>query len=204
MALMGYREYSRHAGVTLRAVQKAIEAGYILISAEKKIDSDQADRGWKESKEVNRPLVSMTGAPSRPLLVEVKPESENRAIVVAPPRLEGSDDNGDERDAPESAADATTSEYRTHRASREKYSSLKQELEYKQLAGELIAVDEAKQIVSTAFRAIRDSVLNVAARLKDQLAAENDPHECERLIDAELSAALAGIDVARLLQETDE
>lgn len=194
MALMGYREYSRHAGVTLRAVQKAIEAGHIRVTAEKKIDSDQADRDWRNSDAVLRPIVSI-GQP------------EKRAVSPAAPGSVVSADrdliDGAEAE-PEAEGDSTTREYRAHRADREKYSALKQKLEYEQLAGELIAVDEAKRIAFTTFRSIRDSVLNVPARLKDQLAALSDPHQCERIMEAALSAALAGIDVAKLLQDQDE
>lgn len=188
MALMGYREYSRHAGVTLRAVQKAIEAGQIRITADKKIDSEQADRDWRDSSDVQRPIVSMA------------PEKRRAAPPAAPasaPRAEPDAGADDEVDDP-------TGEYRTHRAEREKYSALKQKLEYEQLAGELIPVEEAKRIAYTTFRGIRDSVLNVPARLKDQLAALTDPHECERIMEAALAAALAGIDVGKLLQDQDE
>jgi hypothetical protein len=175
MAMMGYREYSRHAGVTLRAVQKAIEAGHILVTAEKKIDSDQADRNWRDSKDVQRAAVSIF--PTKAPTTTYGPK-ENRANVAAPPRLEV---GGDDQEPIEAESDASTSEYRTHRSQREKFSALKQELEYKQLAGELISVEEAKRIAFTTFRGIRDSVLNVPARLKDQLAA-----------------------LGKLLQETDE
>jgi hypothetical protein len=190
MALMGYREYSRHASVTLRAVQKAIEAGYIQVTPEKKIDSDQADRDWRNSSEVQRPVVSMA-------------QPEKRATLPAAPGGVGGG-GADPDDGTEVEGDTSTSEYRTHRAEREKYSAAKQKLEYEQLAGELISVDEAKRIAYTTFRGIRDSVLNVPARLKDQLAALDDPHQCERLMEAALSAALAGIDVRKLLQEQDE
>ena len=199
MALMGYREYSRHAGVTLRAVQKAIEAGHIKVTAEKKIESDQADRDWRNSDAVQRTVVSIL--PAKVPSTSAPGSKENRANVAAPPRTEEGED--DQAQA-ETEADDSTSEYRTHRASREKFSALKQELEYKQLAGELISVDEAKRIAYTTFRGIRDSVLNVPARLKDQLAALTDPHQCERLMEAALSAALAGIDVGKLLQDQDE
>jgi hypothetical protein len=202
MALMGYREYSRHAGVTLRAVQKAIDAGYILITPDKKIDSDQADRDWRNSTEVMRPAVSMSAPVSSPLR-PAPGSSRPRANISAPPGPEvGGDDDGADPVEPES--DATTSEYRSHRASREKFSALKQELEYKQLVGELISVDEAKRIAFTTFRGIRDSVLNVPARLKDQLSAIDDPYEIERLLEASLADALAGVDLGRMLQDQDE
>jgi hypothetical protein len=199
MAMMGYREYSRHAGVTLRAVQKAIEAGHIRVTDAKKIDSDQADRNWRDSKDVQRAAVSIL--PGKSQAAAAPGHQKNRVPVAAPPRLE----DGDDDQAPaEDEGDTSATEYRTHRAQREKFSALKQELEYKQLAGELISVDEAKRIAYTAFRGIRDSVLNVPTRLKDQLAALDDPHQCERLIESALSAALAGVDVGKLLHETDE
>ena len=193
MALMGYREYSRHAGVTLRAVQKAIEAGHIKVQDGKKIDSDQADRDWRNSGEIQRSIVSIT-------------ESERRPAPPAVVRNVGARSDGDlvDDEPAEGEGDATTREYRAHRADREKYSALKQKLEYEQLAGELIPVEDAKRIASTTFRGIRDSVLNVPARLKDQLAALDDPHACERLVESALAAALASIDIGKLLQEQDD
>ncbi len=199
MAMMGYREYSRHAGVTLRAVQKAIEAGHIRVTDAKKIESDQADRDWRNSKDVQRAAVSIL--PGKSPAATAPGSKKNRADVAATPQLE---DGDDDQEQAEDEVDTSASEYRTHRAQREKFSALKQELEYRQLAGELISVDEAKRIAYTAFRGIRDSVLNVPARLKDQIAALDDPHLCERLLETALSAALAGVDVGRLLHETDE
>lgn len=198
MALMGYRAYSRHAGVTLRAVQKAIEAGHIRVTPEKKIDSDQADRDWRNSDAVLRPVVSMAQPEKR----AVSPAAPGRVQGAGRDLVDSAEAEGGAEGEPE--LDDSTSEYRTHRAAREKFSALKQELEYKQLAGELIAVEEAKRIAFTTFRSIRDSVLNVPARLKDQLAALTDPHQCERIMEAALAAALAGIDVAKLLQDQDE
>lgn len=194
MALMGYREYSRHAGVTLRAVQKAIEAGHIIITGDKKIDASQADRDWRSSNAIQRPVVSID-----------QPARRQAAPAAAAPERTGALDLGEGGEGEDEAeGDSTTRDYRMHRADREKYSALKQRLEYEQMVGELIPVEEAKRIAYTTFRGIRDAVLNVPARLKDQLAALTDPHECERIIDAALSAALAGIDVGKLLQDQDE
>jgi hypothetical protein len=202
MALMGYREYSRHAAVTLRAVQKAIEAGHIKVTADKKIDSDQADRDWRNSDAVQRPIVSM-GQPEKRGVSPAAPgrvrSAERDLVDSAKAEAEAEAEAG-----PDAEPDDSTSEYRTHRAEREKYSALKQKLEYEELAKQLIPVDEAKRIAFTTFRGIRDSVLNVPARLKDQLAALTDPHQCERLMETALSAALAGIDVGKLLQDQDE
>ena len=190
--LMGYREYARHRGVSLGAVQKALRAGRINANADKKIDAAVADREWDVNTDASRIAVSA---------VEVATPLAQKEISFAAPA-------GDEADKPAAeeltGSDKSASEYRENRSKREYYVAAKHQLEYEQLLGQLINVDEAKRIAFTSFRAIRDSVLNVAARIKDQLAAETDPHVCEELLDRELSAALASGDVGQLVAESED
>ncbi|WP_454776444.1 hypothetical protein [Janthinobacterium tructae] len=190
--LMGYREYARHRGVSLGAVQKALRAGRISANEEKKIDSAVADREWDVNTDASRIAVSA---------VEVATPLAQKEISFAAPA-------GEEADKPAAeeltGSDKSASEYRENRSKREYYVAAKHQLEYEQLLGQLINVDDAKRIAFTSFRAIRDSVLNVAARIKDQLAAETDPHVCEELLDRELSAALASVDVGQLVAESED
>lgn len=190
--LMGYREYARHRGVSLGAVQKALRAGRISANEEKKIDSAVADREWDVNTDASRIAVNA---------IEVAAPLAQKEISFAAPA-------GEEADKPAAeeltGSDNNASRYRESRASREFYVAAKQKLEYEQLLGQLINVDEAKRIAFTSFRAIRDSVLNVAARIKDQLAAETDPHVCEELLERELSAALASVDVGQLNAEVED
>ena len=190
--LMGYREYARHRGVSLGAVQKAVRAGRITVNDEKKIDSAVADRDWDINTDASRVAVSA---------VEATAPLAQKEISFAAPSGEG----GEKVTTEElTGTDPNASRYRESRASREFYVAAKQKLEYEQLLGQLINVDEAKRMAFTSFRAIRDSVLNVAARVKDQLAAETDPHACEELLERELSAALASVDVGKLNAEVDD
>ena len=46
MAIMSMRQYARHRGVALSAVQKAVKAGRIVKLPDGQIDSDAADAGW--------------------------------------------------------------------------------------------------------------------------------------------------------------
>ncbi|MDN2716110.1 hypothetical protein [Janthinobacterium sp. SUN120] len=190
--LMGYREYARHRGVSLGAVQKALRAGRINANADKKIDAAVADREWDVNTDASRIAVSA---------VEVATPLAQKEISFAAPA-------GEEADKPAAeeltGSDKSASEYRENRSKREYYVAAKHQLEYEQLLGQLINVDDAKRIAFTSFRAIRDSVLNVAARIKDQLAAETDPHVCEELLDRELSAALASVDVGQLVAESED
>ncbi|OFA05180.1 hypothetical protein [Duganella phyllosphaerae] len=190
--LMGYREYARHRGVSLGAVQKAVRAGRITANDEKKIDSAVADRDWDVNTDASRVAVSA---------VEATAPLAQKEISFATPSGEGGDKSSTEE---LTGSDNNASRYRESRASREFYVAAKQKVEYEQLLGQLINVDEAKRIAFTSFRAIRDSVLNVAARVKDQLAAETDPHVCEELLERELSAALASVDVVKLNAEADD
>lgn len=190
--LMGYREYARHRGVSLGAVQKALRAGRINANVDKKIDAAVADREWDVNTDASRIAVSA---------VEVATPLAQKEISFAAPA-------GEEADKPAAeeltGSDKSASEYRENRSKREYYVAAKHQLEYEQLLGQLINVDDAKRIAFTSFRAIRDSVLNVAARIKDQLAAETDPHVCEELLDRELSAALASVDVGQLVAESED
>jgi hypothetical protein len=52
MAILGLREYARHRGTSLSTVQKAIHSGRISTLPNGMIDSDQADREWRENTEV--------------------------------------------------------------------------------------------------------------------------------------------------------
>lgn len=190
--LMGYREYARHRGVSLGAVQKALRDGRITASDEKKIDSAVADRDWAINTDASRIAVSA--------IEMAAPVAQKEISFAAPAGGEADKPAGEEL----TGTDSNASRYRESRASREFYVAAKQKVEYEQLLGRLINVDDAKRIAFTSFRAIRDSVLNVAARIKDQLAAEADPHVCEELLERELSAALASVDVGQLNAEVED
>jgi hypothetical protein len=193
---MGYREYARHKGVTLGAVQKAIKSGRISVNDNGKIDSEAADRAWDANTDASRVAVNVLG----PMPVQQAiPLARPAAAPALPPNV------ADRPDSDElSGSDQVANEYREHRATRERYQALKQKLEYEQLVGTQINVDEAKRIAYTAFRGLRDAVMNVAPRIKDQLAAISDPHEVEQILERELSAALGGVDMSKLLKEQDQ
>jgi hypothetical protein len=193
---MGYRAYARHRGVTLGAVQKAIRDGRIYLNANNKIDSEVADRDWAENTDSSRVAVNA--------LAHHAPAVQ-QSIPLTPPDDSYQQPAGDKAESEEViGTDRVANEYREHRSERERYQALKQKLEYEQLVGKLIDVDEAKRIAYTSFRSLRDAIVNVAPRVKDQLAAISDPHEVEQILDRELSAALSGIDVTKLLKDQDQ
>ena len=163
-----------------------------MPTTKKKIDSAVADRDWAINTDASRIAVSA--------IEVVAPLAQKEISFAAPAGGEADKPAGEEL----TGNDKSASEYREHRSKREYYVAAKHKLEYEQLLGQLINVDDARRIAFTSFRAIRDSVLNVAARIKDQLAAETDPHVCEELLERELSAALASVDVGKLNAEAED
>jgi hypothetical protein len=65
-------------------------------------------------------------------------------------------------------------------------------------------VEEASRLAFTAFRALRDALQNVPARLKDQLAAETDAFRVEQLLEVEITAVLASFDVESAVRDKDK
>jgi hypothetical protein len=201
--LMGYREYARHRRVSLGAVQKAINAGRISVTEDKKIDSEIADKAWELNTDQSR--IAMNVLDNAPRSTALLTQQKQMELDPAADDTEcGIEQDEDIEAEALKGADRVASEYREHRSTRERYQALKQQLEYEQLVGTLINVEDAKRIAYTSFRALRDVMLNVAPRIKDQLAATSDPLLCEQLLERELSSALASIDIGKLLKEQEE
>jgi hypothetical protein len=177
--LMGFREYARHRGCTLQAVQKAIADGRISTvedaAGKRKVDQVAADVAWSRN----------TDAGKRSLLFADGPSAD------AAEDANSGEEGGRGGDAPGTSDDSAMSpEYRAARAGRETLRLERERIELDQLRGKVISLEEASRGVYSAFRALRDRILNTPVRVKDQLAAETDPERCEQLLESELRAAL--------------
>lgn len=102
------------------------------------------------------------------------------------------------------AAEETQTSYHVARALRETFEAKLKRLRFDQESGASIELPEAQRIVFTAFRTLRDQILNVPARIKDQVAAESDPVRVENMIEAEIVAALNAFDPDEALQDTTD
>lgn len=172
-AEVSLRAYARHREVALSAVQKAITSGRITKTASGKINIVSADRQWQANTDAGR-------AP-----LDSKPLNDWR------------DDIDDEVPAPESVS----SDYQRHRAQREKIRATREQIELDMLTGASLDLASAQRIAFTAFRTLRDAVMNVPARTKDLLAAETDPARIEAMLETELAAALQAIDLKSIMKD---
>lgn len=78
-------------------------------------------------------------------------------------------------------------------ARREMFKANITELEYKRQMGELIPADEVDKEWFRLARLVRDGMLNIPARIADQLAAETDQRKIHDLLEMEIYQALEAV-----------
>jgi hypothetical protein len=144
MAAISLRAYAKHRGVTLKAVQKAIESGRILPNADGKIDPERADADWARN---TGPKVRRTSGPAAP----------------APPRAEQA--------RPEPASGGGL-DYAMARAIIANYEARLVKLDYEERIKKLVKADEVSIAAFNLFRMFRDRLLNMPDRVVGALLAE--------------------------------
>lgn len=203
MPLMSYREYARHRGCTLKAVQKAIGepdgkggrdgrigASLVAITGSKhaKIDSEKADALWQLN----------TDESKRSLFFE----PEESAAQAKQPAAEAEDDPLENTADPELVA--AKKELYMSRAATARTQEENARLDLEERKRQLISLAEATQLSYTALRTLRDALRNIGARISAQVSAISDPFECEQIINAEIDAALSSITPEKLLADQND
>lgn len=172
-AEVSLRAYARHREVALSAVQKAIASGRITKTVAGKINIATADCQWQANTDAGR----------------------------APMGSKSLNDWPDDIDDEVPAQESVSSDYQRHRAKREEIRATREQIELDMLTGASLDLASAQRIAFTAFRTLRDAVMNVPARTKDLLAAETDPARIEAMLETELAAALQAIDLRSIMKE---
>lgn len=194
MAKLGQRAFARHIGVTLRAVQKAIQSGRIAVDADGKIDADSAVAAWRRNTDESR----------RSITDQSRPSPVNAAFSMpSPPANPDDDEEDDDVPAAASKEDPSMVAYRAARAAREQTRLERERMDLERERGTTLPLADAQRLAFTAFRTVRDNVMNIPVRLKDALAAETDPVRVESMLDTELVRALASVDATALLSDND-
>jgi hypothetical protein len=142
MAAVSLRAYAKHRGVTLKAVQKAIESGRIHTTAEGKIEPERADADWARN----------TGPKVR----------RSAPAVATAPRVESS--------RPEPVSGGL--DYAMARAIIANYEARLVKLDYEERIKKLVKADEVSIAAFNLFRMFRDRLLNMPDRVVGALLAE--------------------------------
>ena len=161
-------EYARRRGCDPAAVTRAVQKGWIT-SIDGKIDPVVADVQWAAN--------ARSRADSRPA-TELGAQLAGRA---APP--------GDGRPPRED-------DYFAARARRESAEAELAELKLQEALGQLGRADAVRSEAARLAAALRESLLQLPARLTPVLAAETDPAKLHDLLDTELRQVLAQITAA--------
>lgn len=180
--LMGYREYARHRGCALTAVQRAIAAGRIGtvdVDGRKMIDQAAADRDWARN-------------------TEARPGNQNGAAAAASQLALPGAENFQRPAAPVAVADDPES-YTVARAKREMAQAKLAELELAEKMGILVRRDQMESGEIESGRRIKQALENMPSQCSAILAATSDEHEVHRILRVEirkvlevLSGSLAG------------
>jgi len=165
MPVVSLRAYAKHRGVTLKAVQKAIQSGRIRTTSDGKIDVDRADADW----------VRNTG-PRQASIASSSPAPRRAQTPAESPR-------------PEPAA-AGPLDYARARAVRENYLARLAKIEFEERSGKLVSRDEVQVAAFNKFRTFRDGMLNIPDRVAAVLAAESDPVRVHEILATEIRKAL--------------
>jgi hypothetical protein len=151
--LLSLRAYARHRGVTLRAVQKAIESGRIeTVLDEKgkpKIDPAAADLRWQAQAD-----------PAK----QRKPEPKAPPPVVVAPKTAPIDDQDD--DPPTTDGEVGENDYYKARAKREAYRAEVEKLSYLERAGELVDAAQVQSSWQKIITTAKTRLLSVPSKAR--------------------------------------
>ena len=186
--LLGITEYSRHRGVSLAAVQHAVQRGRIHRNPDGMIESDRADREWEQNTLHANARFDQRGVPKK------KREYNGRApSPAATGHVEaGHAATHTEQDAAElGSADrlATGPDFSKARAAKEIYEARIKKLDYEERLGNLVSRKSVEVEAFTTFRILRDACFNIPDRVSAQIAAETDGTVVYEILMVELRRA---------------
>jgi hypothetical protein len=195
------RAFSRRIGVSPEAVSKAIERGRLKESVGRDDDGkpyikdpDLAEREWNQNRSKNRDL-TLVASKSTPAMAvalpaapvaqpPLKPIAVSPVIktVDAPPAAAGDGEQGELDLRPPTLIDSQT------QANLERARKLR--LENDVTEARLIPVELANKERFEAQRIVRESILNLPARVSGELAVETDPARVQLRLEVLLRDAL--------------
>lgn len=177
MALLTFRQYAAHRGVSPEAVSKAVKAGRITVKVDRAgkrwIDPARADKEWT----TNSDPAKQAGG-----------KAQQRRPTKAGPALDGaSNAEPVDPDRPRPPL------YSDSRAIREAYQARLAKLEWETRSGMMVPKDQVKIQAFRCARAARDALLGIPERLAAELAGVTDPNVIHAKLTAELTRALEAL-----------
>lgn len=219
MAYMSLRQYAKHRGCSLAAVQKAIETGRIRVAKEERhgqkvfkfINTIDADVDWQNNTD---PLQQRTATrKDKGIVDDVSPfspklssdNSEQISLFPDPSKSHASSGGGGTSKA---ATGAYGEMYSKARAVHETWAAKSAEIEYKKSVNALVDVDLVRSKLFSLGSDIKLNILTITPRVsafiyaalmayieesKENPAVTFNKKEIEDILNGELSACLEGL-----------
>jgi len=184
---MGYREYARHRGCALYAVQRAVATGRISATPDKKTASEAADKSWAACTDPAKAPLAPPPPPPMPLLDETPATVPEVAVMKRPewPEWPNWQPPADEPKKPDSPPPDNVTGMDTFLAAKTERERAEAEMAKIALAekqGKLIGAEAARRTwrqIGRTFAAAREQV---PTQLAAQLVGKTDLNEIERII----------------------
>lgn len=183
------RAYARHREVALSAVQKAIEAGRVTAVQRRpngrlhKIEKNEADRQWAANTDpVEAARNGKFAAPAGDLVAQA-------TAAGGVDRASGEVAGGTGAPSAPPAPASDQAEYLASRAKREGYLAESARLDHLERLGLLVSTAEVEREMAEIFGQIKASVMRIADRKAQILAAESDPVRVHRILTDEFRTA---------------
>ncbi|HRI38457.1 MAG TPA: hypothetical protein PLO50_07870 [Nitrospira sp.] len=176
-------EYARRKGWSKQYVHQLVTKGRIELEAGL-IDPEAADLSLAQSRDPARTPVIEADTKARP------PETgATREYSSAAGMSKANEPRDDPRSSP---MPSIGSSFSKARAVREHYRAKRERLEYEQMAGLLLPVDQIEDAMFTAGRAVRDSLMTAVERIVVELAHDlaAEPSKVRPIVSKEIKEIL--------------
>lgn len=204
--MIGLNEFAKFKGVTLRAVQKAIEAGRIshqVVKGQRKLFTfEQADTEWEANTQHSRKRIATRGQKARGITTasQVMDEAGReppRIIPKGAAELKKTSNKKIVAKKVETQIEASAPtqqgaglQYSQVRAMREGYDAKLKKLDFEKKSGLLVDIEKVKMILFAVGKGISENMLNITPRLASNLAACDNEFEITQMLDLEIRRAL--------------
>ena len=188
---MTQNEYAAHRGISQPRIAKLIKQGKlkdaVIIKGRRTIiDPERADAELEGN-------LDPTNRPASKPDSKIKPKRKNGKMVVLD---DSTDADGNlisesEKKAVAESVGTLSMSYNAARTFHEQYKAALAKLKYDQDSGKLVDVNVVEKAAFDAGRKIRDQIQSIPSRVAALVAAENNQHECKKILTEEFNRVLA-------------
>lgn len=183
MKMMTLRQYARHRGCSLSAVQKAIATGRISVAREEQhgqrtrvfVDQEDCDAGWQMRTDPGyqrNATRKEKGVVEEPVSRTAEPDYTSEQQTDLFPDIQNPHDPNSKHGQSRAETGDKDNALVRSRTVNEFYKAKTAELEYNEKLGRLVDVEAMKVAAFNAARTVQQNLLNVPARVSAEILSK--------------------------------